>query len=202
MGAKESFDSGNTKEYAKVCVYQYFVGERFKVDMFIEGLRNEFNNLEYEKKLPNVWRYCFGYTDTLEKSNKTDPIEIAEEIFVKYRKNADKYNNGKIAAARGLMLSQRIKSLLSDDKIDDFVRARIMALLHHAGIKSKFMSNMRRDIIKRSNDPRVLWILTGEGRFFKDDFNAKYWSWLLYDDESYESNLGEPEESSSFIEEI
>lgn len=193
MGCKEYFDGGKP-DYVMACIYQYFVGERFKVDMFIEGIRNEFNNLEYEKKLPNKWRYCFGYTDKLDKKNLTDPLEIAEEIFVKYRKNKDKYNKGKIAAARGLMLSQSIKKLLSDEKIDDFTRARIMALIHHAGIKSKYMSAMRKDIIQRTTDPRVLWILTGEGRFFKDDFNNKYWAWLLYDDESYTSNIGEEDD--------
>lgn len=202
MGAKEYFDKGENKEYLYACIYQYFVGERFKVDMFVEGLRNEFNNLEYKKKIPNLWRYCFGYTDTLEKANRTDPMEIAEEIFVKYRKNVDKYNKGKIAAARGLMLGQRIKTLLSDEKIDDFTRAKVMALLHHAGIKSKFMSNLRQEIIKRSTDARVLWILTGEGRFFKDEFNSKYWAWLLYDDETYGIPLEEIGQEETILDEL
>lgn len=184
MGAKDYYDSGSS-EYANAIVYMYFVGERYKYSLFTDGLKYEFDNVN--KSLHNRWRYLFGYDTQLAKTNVNNPIEVAEEMLVKKRRNK-----------RILMLSHKVKSLLSDSKLTDLERARIMALLHHAGITTKYMSELRNDIISRSTDASVLWILTGDGRFFKEPFNRKYWAWLLYDKEGYE----EEGQEASILEDV
>jgi hypothetical protein len=183
MGCKDYYDHGDP-EYATAVVYMYFFGERVNLSLFADGIKYEFDNIH--KSLPNRWRYLFGYDSQLNKVNANNPIEVAEEILVKKRK-------GK----RILMLSHKVNSLLGDSKLTDLERARIMAIFHHAGIHTKYMSQLRNDVISRSTDANVLWILTGEGRYFKEPFNRKYWSWILYDKDSYEE-----ERESSILDDV
>lgn len=170
MGVRD-YASSSGIDFIKSLIYMDLALRDMDIDnslkaQMVDGLKNEFDNVN--KSLPDIWKYFYGYTKSYKDVKGLSPNDQAEVMFVKLR-----------MGDRILFAGRKLNSLLDDYRIDDLDRAIILALISHTSIPESKYRKFVDSIIERNKDnDLIMWILTSNPKYFKDNVMGKYYSWL------------------------